>query len=40
MIALKLSDATAAGKVPLTAYFDNQYIEALESEGFFKKLWQ
>ncbi|MGE5818931.1 MAG: ABC transporter substrate-binding protein [Deltaproteobacteria bacterium] len=40
MITLKLIDGAAAGKVPLTAYFDNQYIEALESEGFFKKLWQ
>ena len=39
MITLKLVDAGAAGKVPLTAYFDNQYVETLEGEGFFKKLW-
>jgi ABC-type nitrate/sulfonate/bicarbonate transport system substrate-binding protein len=40
MITLKLIDGAAASKIPLTAYFDNQYVEALESEGFFKKLWQ
>lgn len=40
MITLKLIDPAAAAKIPLTAYFDNQYVEALESEGFFKKLWQ
>jgi len=39
MITLKMVDAAAAGKVPLSAYYDNQYVEALESEGFFKKLW-
>jgi ABC-type nitrate/sulfonate/bicarbonate transport system substrate-binding protein len=39
MIVLKLIDGAAAGKVPLGAYFDNQYVEALQSEGFFKKLW-
>jgi ABC-type nitrate/sulfonate/bicarbonate transport system substrate-binding protein len=40
MIALKLIDPAAAAKIALTAYFDNQYVEALENEGFFKKLWQ
>jgi len=40
MVALKLVDAGAAAKTPVTAYFDNQYVEALEKEGFFKKLWQ
>src|SRR5215470_7860822 len=39
MVTLKLVDAAAAAKVPTTAYFDNQYVEALEKEGFLKKLW-
>ncbi len=39
MVTLKLVDAAAAAKVPPTTYFDNQYVDALESEGFFKKLW-
>jgi hypothetical protein len=39
MVALKLVDATAAGKTPVSAYYDNHYIEALEKEGFLKKLW-
>jgi NitT/TauT family transport system substrate-binding protein len=39
MVALKLVDSAAAGKTPLNAYYDNQYIEALEKEGFLKKLW-
>ncbi len=39
MITLKMVDAAAASKVQLSAYYDNQYVEALENEGFFKKLW-
>ena len=39
MVQLKLVDATAAAKILPTAYFDNQYVEALEKEGFLKKLW-
>ena len=39
MVTLKLVDATAAAKILPTAYFDNQYVEALEKEGFLKKLW-
>src|SRR5437773_665934 len=39
MVALKMVDAAAAAKTPTTAYFDNQYVEALEKEGFLKKLW-
>jgi hypothetical protein len=39
MVALKLVDAGAAAKTPATAYFDNQYVEALEKEGFLKEAW-
>ena len=39
MVTLKMVDAAAAAKTPVTAYFDNQYVEALEKEGFLKKLW-
>ena len=40
MITLKMVDAAAAAKTPVTAFFDNQYVDALEKEGFLKKLWQ
>ena len=40
LILLKMIDAEAAKNTPATAYYDNQYVEALEKEGFFKKLWQ
>lgn len=39
MVSLKMVDAAAAAKTPVNAYFDNQYMEALEKEGFLKKLW-
>jgi len=39
MVTLKMVDAAAAAKTPTTAYFDNQYVEALEKEGFLRKLW-
>ncbi len=39
MVTLKMVDAAAAAKTPVTAYFDNQYVDALEMEGFLKKLW-
>lgn len=39
MIELKMVDAAAAARTPVSAYYDNQYIDALEKEGFLKKLW-
>jgi NitT/TauT family transport system substrate-binding protein len=36
----RMIDATLAQKTPLTAYYENRYVEELEKEGFFKKLWQ
>jgi hypothetical protein len=32
-------DGAAAARTPVTAYYDNQYVEALEKEGFLKKLF-
>jgi ABC-type nitrate/sulfonate/bicarbonate transport system substrate-binding protein len=40
LVALKLIDAAPAQKTPLTAYYDNRYVDELEKAGFFKKLWQ
>jgi ABC-type nitrate/sulfonate/bicarbonate transport system substrate-binding protein len=40
MISQKTADAVAAKKLPISAYFDNRYVDELEKEGFFKKLWQ
>lgn len=40
MVGQKSIDAAAAKKFPLSAYYDNRYVEELEKEGFFKKLWQ
>lgn len=39
LIALKLIDAAAVQKTPLSAYYDNRYVDELEKAGFFKKLW-
>jgi ABC-type nitrate/sulfonate/bicarbonate transport system substrate-binding protein len=40
MISQKSIDEAAAKKFPVSAYFDNRYVNELEKEGFFKKLWQ
>jgi len=40
MVSQKSIDAAAAKKNPVSAYFDNRYVDELEKEGFFKKLWQ
>ena len=40
LVGLKLIDAAAAQKTPLTAYYDNRYVDELERSGFFKRLWQ
>jgi len=40
MISLKTIDPADAKKTPIAAYYDNRYIEELDKEGFFKKLWQ
>ena len=40
MVSQKSIDAGAGKKFPLSAYYDNRYVDELEKEGFFKKLWQ
>ena len=40
MVSQKSIDAAAAKKIPVSAYFDKRYVDELEKEGFFKKLWQ
>ncbi|HEX2929331.1 MAG TPA: hypothetical protein VHV54_06440, partial [Candidatus Binatia bacterium] len=40
LVGLKLIDPLAAQKTPLTAYYDNRYVDELEKAGFFKRLWQ
>ncbi len=40
MVSQKSIDEAAAKKFPVSAYFDNRYVNELEKEGFFKKLWQ
>jgi len=39
LVASKMIDPSAAQKTPLSAYYDNRYVEELDKEGFFKKLW-
>jgi hypothetical protein len=36
----RMIDPALAQKTSLTAYYENRYVEELEKEGFFKKLWQ
>lgn len=40
LVNQKSIDEAASKKLPITAYFDNRYVNELEKEGFFKKLWQ
>ena len=40
LVGLKLIEAVPAQKTPLSAYYDNRYVDELEKVGFFKKLWQ
>jgi NitT/TauT family transport system substrate-binding protein len=40
LVSQKSIDEAASKKLPITAYFDNRFVDELEKEGFFKKLWQ
>ena len=40
LVGLKLIDSTDAQKTPLSAYYDNRYVDELEKSGFFKRLWR
>jgi ABC-type nitrate/sulfonate/bicarbonate transport system substrate-binding protein len=35
-----LVDAKLAGSTPLSAYYDNSYIEEIKKSGFFAQLWK
>jgi ABC-type nitrate/sulfonate/bicarbonate transport system substrate-binding protein len=35
-----LVDAKAANSTPLTAYYDNSYVEEIKKSGFFAELWK
>jgi NitT/TauT family transport system substrate-binding protein len=39
LVSQKSIDEAAGKKLPLTAFFDNRFVNELEKEGFFKKLW-
>jgi hypothetical protein len=39
-VQCNLVDAKAAGHAPLTAYYDNSYIEEIKKSGFFAELWR
>jgi hypothetical protein len=39
LLSQKSIDEAASKKLSLTAYFDNRFVNELEKEGFFKKLW-
>jgi hypothetical protein len=36
----RMIDPNLAQKTLLKTYYENRYVEELEREGFFKKLWQ
>jgi hypothetical protein len=40
LVTLKSIEAPAAKKFAATACYENRYVNELEREGFFKKLWQ
>jgi ABC-type nitrate/sulfonate/bicarbonate transport system substrate-binding protein len=40
MVQSSLIDAKAAASTPLTAYYDNRYVEEVKRSGFFDQLWQ
>jgi len=39
LVSQKSIDEAVSKKLPVTAYFDNRFVNELEKEGFFKKLW-
>jgi ABC-type nitrate/sulfonate/bicarbonate transport system substrate-binding protein len=40
MVASNLVDAKAASSTPVTAYFDNRYVDEVKRSGFFDQLWK
>ena len=40
MVQSNLADAKMASATPLTAYYDNRYVEEVKRSGFFDQLWR
>jgi len=40
LVGQKAIDEATSKKLPISAYFDNRFVNELEKDGFFKKLWQ
>ena len=40
MAQANLIDAKAAANTPMTAYYDNRYVDELKRSGFFNQLWK
>ena len=40
LAASRMIDPNLAQKTPLTAYYENRYVEELGRERLLKKLWQ
>lgn len=40
MVQANLIDAKAAASTPITAYYDNRYVDELKRSGFFNQLWK
>ena len=40
MVQSNLIDAKAAASTPITAYYDNRYVEEVKRSGFFDQLWK
>ena len=40
MVASNLIDAKAAAATPVTAYYDNRYVDEVKRSGFFDQLWK
>jgi ABC-type nitrate/sulfonate/bicarbonate transport system substrate-binding protein len=40
MVQSNLIEAKAAANTPVTAYYDNRYVEEVKRSGFFDQLWK
>jgi ABC-type nitrate/sulfonate/bicarbonate transport system substrate-binding protein len=40
LVQWNIVDATAAGTTPLTAFYDNSYVEEIKRSGFLAQLWK
>jgi len=40
MVQSNLADAKMAAATPLTAYYDNRYVDEVKRSGFFEQLWR